>query len=315
MADLVPGAGGVVVDVQAAGINYPDLLVISGRYQLVPPLPFVPGKEAAGVVRSVGAGVTRLRPGDRVLAHVEHGAYATQLAVAESQCQPLPPEIAADVAVATLGLPAQTAWFALFERARLQPGELVLINGATGAVGQAAVQIARACGAVVLAGVNSAARAQWLRDAGVSHIIDLGAPRLRDSLRTEVHAATAGRGVDVVIDCLGGDVFDASLRALAWCGRIVVVGFAAGRIPEVKANYLLVKNISASGLQWSDYRDREPWKVAKAHAQLCGLVQRGALVPGNVQKFRLEEFGTALELLGIRRASGRLVLDMVAEQT
>ena len=309
LPDLHPGAGQVVIDVKAAAVNYPDLLVITGRYQVTPPMPFAPGKEAAGVVRSVGPNVTQVKCGDRVLIHVESGTYATQAVAREDQCMPLPDRMGYVDAVA-LGLAAQTAWFALLERARFESGDVVLVNGATGAVGHAAVQIASALGATVLAGATSLARARSLLEEVPCRIVDLGAEDLRNSLREQAHAASAGKGADIVIDTLGGDVFDASLRALAWCGRIVTVGFAAGRIPEVKANYLLVKNITAMGLQWTDYRDREPWNVAKAHAALGALWARGELRPRVMQTLPLRDFARALEQIEARRVTGRLVLTM-----
>jgi NADPH2:quinone reductase len=304
---LSPGPGQVVVDVKAAAVNYPDLLAVSGRYQTAVPMPFTAGKEAAGVVRSVGDGVTRVRRGDRVIVHVEYGAFASQALAREDQCLPLPDGIGfAEAAV--FGLPAQTAWFALLERGGYQAGDVVLVNGATGAVGHAAVQVASALGATVLAGVNSPDRARPLLQGVACTHVDLAAADLRNNLREQVHAATGGKGADVVIDPLGGDVFDASLRALAWDGRIVSVGFAAGRIPEVRANYLLVKNIAASGLQWTDYRDHQPAKVAKAHAGLVELWRRGALRPLPIRTLPLREFAYAMKLIEERRAPGRMVL-------
>jgi NADPH2:quinone reductase len=196
------------------------------------------------------------------------------------------------------------------ERAQFKAGEAVLVNGATGAVGLAAVQIARALGATVLAGVSSRSRADAVLAEGAHEVIDLSAPDLRNSLRDQVYAHTGGRGADIVLDPLGGDVFDASLRALAWCGRIVVIGFAAGRIPEVKANYLLVRNISASGLQWSDYRTRTPWKVREAHDALMRLRERGAFRANVARTFPLDDFAQALTMIESRQARGRLVLVM-----
>ena len=272
------GPGQVLVDVKAAAVNYPDLLVVTGRYQTIPPLPFTPGKDAAGIVRAVGPDVKRVKPGDRVLLHLEYGAFATQALAREDQCLPLPPGMGFVDAVA-LGLAAQTAWFALLERGAFEPGDRVLVTGASGAVGQAAVQIASALGGTVLAAASNLERARAVLGDTQCSLVDLSAPDLRNSLREQVHAATGGHGVDVVIETLGGDAFDASLRAMAWCGRIVTVGFASGRIPEIKAGHLLVKNISALGLQWTDYRDRQPHRVERAHAALAALWQRGALRP------------------------------------
>lgn len=307
LPDLEAGPGQVVIDVKASAVNYPDLLVVTGRYQTIPPLPFAPGKDAAGIVRAVGPGVTKVKPGDRVLAHVEYGAWATQLLAPADHCLPLPQRMQFVDAV-TLGLAAQTAWFALMERGGLKSGDVVLINGATGAVGHAAVQIAAAQAAVVLAGASDVAKARAMLDGIDCRIVDLGAPNLRDSLRQQVQAATGGKGADIVIDPLGGDVFDASLRALAWCGRIVALGFAAGRIPEVKANYLLVKNIAALGLQWTDYRDRQPQRVAQAHAAMAALWERGALRAPVQQVLPLNDFARALTLIDQRGATGRIVL-------
>ncbi|MEJ8851168.1 NADPH:quinone oxidoreductase family protein [Variovorax rhizosphaerae] len=309
LPDLQPGAGEVLIDIQAAAVNYPDLLVITGRYQSSPALPFTPGKEAAGIVRAIGPGVTRVQVGARVLAHLDHGGFATQCIAPEAHCFPLP-EAMGFVDAVGLGLAAQTAWFALFERGHLQGGETVLITGASGAVGQAAAQIAHGHGCTVLAAASNLPRAQGLLEGTPCHFVDLGVPNLRDGLRQQVHATTHGKGADVVIDTLGGDVFDASLRALAWCGRIVTVGFAAGRIPEVKANYLLVKNIAASGLQWTDYLERQPQRVAQAHDDLTALWTRGVLRPQVMHTFALRDIAQALTLIDMRRAEGRLVLTM-----
>jgi NADPH2:quinone reductase len=307
--DLAVDHGQVLVDVKAAAVNYPDLLVMTGRYQTIPPLPFTPGKDAAGVVRAVGAGVRRVKPGDRVLLHLEYGAFATQALAREDQCLPLPAAMEYVDAVA-LGLAAQTAWFALRERGALEPGDRVLVTGASGAVGQAAVQIASALGAKVLAAASNLERARAVLGDTPCSLVDLSAPDLRNSLRDQVHAATGGRGVDVAIETLGGDAFDATVRAMAWCGRIVTVGFASGRVPEIKAGHLLVKNISVLGLQWTDYRDRQPHRVERAHEVLMDLWQRGALRSHIFKTLPLGQFAEAFRLIDGRQASGRLVLTM-----
>ena len=309
LPDLAPGPGEVVVDVKTAVVNYPDLLVITGRYQVTPPTPFAPGKEAAGVVHAVGPGVTHIHVGDRVLVHVEYGAYATQIAVKESQCFALPDGMGF-VDAASVGMAAQTAWFALHDRGGFQAGQSVLVTGANGAVGQAATQLVAALGGSALAAASNLERARAALAGTHCHFIDLSVPDLRNGLRQQVHDVTAKQGVDIVIDTLGADVFDAALRTLAWCGRIVTVGFAAGRIPEVKANYLLVKNISASGLQWSDYRDRVPERVARAHVAMLDLWERGLLRCPNIQTLPMAEFAQALQAIETRQAPGRLVLTM-----
>ncbi|CAH2894564.1 MAG: hypothetical protein PCALPYG88_6609 [uncultured Paraburkholderia sp.] len=307
--DPQPGIGEVLIDVRAAAVHYPDWLVITGRYQTIPPEPFVPGKEAAGVVHQVGEGVANLKRGDRVLLHVDDGAFATRVVVRKERCRLLPERMEFNEAV-SIGLAAQTAWFALMERGGYQPGMSVLVTGATGAVGYAAVQIAAALGADVLAGVNSIERAKPLLKNVPCRLINLGASDLRSALRDEVLGATGGKGVDIVIDMLGGDVFDASLRTLRWNGRMVSVGFAAGRVPEVKAGYLLVKNLTVTGLQWTDYRDREPAKVASAHAALARMWERGQLRQNVMQPLPLDRIEHALRLIESRQTTGRLVLTM-----
>src|SRR5262249_24105673 len=204
-------------------------------------LPFIPGKGPTGVVTALGRGVTDLRVGDRVLAMAEEGGYAEQITVRADQCYRLPAAMSFTEA-ASLSLVYDTAWFALRERARLESGETVLVLGASGGVGQAAVQLARAMGARGLAGISRPERGGAAGAAGADAVIDLSAADLRDSLREQVHQATEGRGADVVLDPLGGSVFEAALRALAWRGRLVVIGFAAGVIPSIKTNYVLLKN-------------------------------------------------------------------------
>jgi len=303
----VPGSGEVLVEIRAAPVNFVDLIVIAGEYQFKPKLPFVPGKGPAGVVRGVGTGVVGHKSGDRVLAMAEYGGYAEMVAVDYRQCYRLPDSLSF-VEAAAMSLAFDTAWFALRDRARLSPGESVLVLGATGAVGNASIQLAKAMGAKVLAGVSSPRKFASARDAGADVMIDLSRPNLRDSLREQVHAATEGAGVDIVLDPLGGAVFDAAIRALAWRGRLVVIGFAAGSIPTIKANYLLVKNIEISGLQISDYRKRRPEQVAECYAEIFRLNVAGNIRPPPSTAMPLADFKDALELLQDRKASRRLVL-------
>jgi NADPH2:quinone reductase len=305
--DLVPGEGQIVVDVAAAGINFPDVLVVSGRYQILPPRPFVPGKELAGTVRTVGAGVSGFTPGDRVLGQLEHGAFAEQAVVNAADAFHLPDGLGFADATA-LGLVYQTAYFALIDRAGLRPGETVLIGGAAGGVGIASMQLAKAFGARVLAAVRKPDQVEFVRAHGADAVIDVGGVNLRDDLRAQVLAATDGRGVDVIVDPVGSEFFSAGLRALAWCGRLVVVGFAGGDIPSVKANYLLVKNISVSGLQWSDYRERLPERMAEAQANIFRLWRSGAVRPPVTQTFTLEQLPAALELIEKGRIRGKAAI-------
>jgi NADPH2:quinone reductase len=302
---LRPGA--VRIQVHTIGVNYPDLLVIRNQYQNKPPLPFSPGKEAAGVVTGVGPGVTDLAVGDRVLILIEYGSYAEELVVPAELCHRMPDQLDFTTAVA-MGLAFQTAHFVFEERAPIRPGQTVLVTGASGGVGQATLQLARARGAIVLAGIRKREHETLALANGAHHIIDLGAPNLRDALREQVRGVTGGRGADLVVDQVGGDVFDASLRALAWSGRLVVVGFAAGRIPEVKANYLLVKNLSVIGYQWSDYRDRDPAWVQGAQQELFRLMLEGRIRVRNVEAFPLEKFAAAMQRLEGGSVNGRVVI-------
>lgn len=305
MPDPVPGPGEVAIVAHAIGVNYPDLLVVAGRYQTLPPFPFIPGKELAGIVLAVGSGVAGFAAGDRVVAAVEHGAFAEISLAPATQCCKLPDGVPYDVAASMLVY--QTAWFALIDRAQYRTGETVLVTGAGGGVGMACVQLAAALGATVLAGTSRPERAVIARAAG-AQIIDLGRPDLRQSLRAAVREATGGRMVDIVLDPVGGDAFDAALRALAWRGRLVVIGFAAGRIPEVKANYLLVKNIAVAGLHWSDYRERWPDAVAAAQRELFALYQAGKLAPHIMARLPLGAAGAALARLAKGEVLGKLVL-------
>ncbi len=304
-----PGPGEVVVRTRAAGVNYPDLLVIEGRYQHKPPLPFTPGKELAGEIARVGPGVTRWTVGDRVMAQVEYGAFAEEVVAGADQCFALPADMPLADAAA-MGLVYQTAWFALMDRAGFKAGNRVLVLGATGGVGMAALQIVKALGGTALAGVTTMAKAEAARATGADHIIDLSVDDLRDGLRDQVYAVTDGNGVDICIDPLGGDPFDAAMRALAWCGRMVVVGFAAGRIPTIKANYLLVKNIAVTGLQWSDYRDRTPDRMAEAQAEIFRLYGDGRLKANVTERFPLDRMADALAVIRDRRVVGKVVLEV-----
>lgn len=308
-ADPVPGEGQVLINVTHAGINFPDVLVMTGKYQNLPERPFVPGKDAAGPVVEVGPGVEGIRKGDRVVAQVEFGAFAERVVAPAASCSRLPDTIS-DSDAAGMGLVYQTAYFALVERGQFKAGETVLVNGAAGGVGGAAIQLVKALGGTALAGVAGEEQAEAARALGADHIIDLTAANLRDSLREQVFACTGGRGADVVLDPLGDDIFDAALRAVAWCGRVVCIGFAAGRIPTVKVNYLLVKNIAVSGLQWSDYRDRQPEKVKQVQEHLYELHAKGALRPQITEILPLERFAEPLRVMANGKGRGKYVLKL-----
>jgi NADPH:quinone reductase len=302
-----PETGQMLVDVRASGINFPDVLVVSGAYQLLPPRPFTPGKDFAGIVRAVGEGVTGYAPGDRIMSQVEFGALAQQVVTTPAQSFRIPDGMDFESAAA-MGLVYQTAWFALMERGQYKAGETVLIGGSAGGVGLAAVQIAAGHGATVIAAVRGAEEAALVRASGAQYVIDLASGDLRERIREEVYACTGGRGADVVLDPLGGAFFAGALRATAWCGRAVVIGFAAGEIPTVKVNYLLLKNISVAGLQWSDYRDRTPEKVRAAQEDIFRLWHEGHVRPVVMRAFAFEEAAQAMALVRDGKVRGKVVV-------
>lgn len=313
VADPVPGDREMVVDVEAVGLNFPDALVVRGKYQFLHPLPFTPGKELAGVVRSVGGAVQGFRPGDRVMSQVEFGAFAEQVVTKPEFTFAMPADMSFSEAAA-MGLVYQTAYFSLVERAQLKPGETVLVGGAAGGVGLASVQVAKGLGATVVAGVRGEDAAIAARESGADFVIDLSGPDQRDSIREQIRALPLEKpGVDVVIDPVGGDFFAGAIRALAWCGRLVVVGFAAGEIPILKVNYLLLKNISVLGVQWSDYRDRVPERVMQAQQKLFEMWRRGVVHPYITQRADFEQLPSMLALVGQSKVRGKAVVTVRKE--
>ena len=308
LPDPIPRDGEVLVTIKATAVNFVDSLVVTGKYQFLPQRPFAPGKLPAGIVTALGDSVSGLQVGDRVLTLAEQGGYAQKIAVDAKQCFRLPEAMSFGEA-ASMALVYDTSWFALRERARIKTGDSVLVLGATGGVGFASIQFAKAMGAKVLAGVSNARKAPSVLAAGANDFVDLSSPNLRDSLREQVFAKNGGQGVDIVIDPVGGDAFDAALRALAWRGRLIVIGFASGRIPEVKANYLLVKNIEVTGLQVSDYRKRMPDMMAECMREIFALYDAGMLKPAPFHTAPLEAFASSLQSVVDRRAGGRIVLE------
>ena len=306
--DPVPGPKEVLVEVHATAANYVDLLVIAGKHQSRSTPPFVPGKGPAGIVREVGPEVGTLTPGDRVLAMCEPaGGFAELIAVPATQCHRLPPRMSF-VDAASMALVYDTAWFSIRERGRYRPGETILVLGGSGGVGLAAIQLGKAIGAKVLAGISTPAKRDLVEDAGADAVIDLSRKDLRDSLRDQVYEANDGRGADIIVDPLGDDIFDAAIRALDWCGRMIVVGFAAGRIPSVQANYLLVKNIDVCGLQIADFRRRRPDLTAACFGEIFSLYEAGKIGPPPTTTMPLERYADALAAVRDRTARGRIVL-------
>lgn len=307
LPDPVAAPGQVVVDIRATAVNFVDTLVVTGKYQFLPERPFAPGKLPCGTISQVGDGVTRFKLGDRVLTLSEQGGFAQRVAVAAKDCFVLPDTLSFTDAAA-MSLAYDTAWFALCERGRAKPGETLLVLGATGGVGAAAVQLGKAYGLRVLAGVSSPARTEQALALGADGIVDLSRPDLIDSLREQVRAQTGGAGADIVIDPLGDAIFDAAIRAVAWRGRVVVVGFAAGRIPALKVNYVMLKNMEVSGLQVSDYRKRAPEEMAHCLREIFRLHDEGKLQAMPVTTCTMAQVPDALRQLQQRTARNRLVM-------
>jgi len=293
---------GAILRVEAASLNFPDLLAIAGKYQVKAPLPFVPGMEAAGVVVASGS-KSRYKVGDRVIANSLWGAFAEELAVPDTQLFPIPPGLSAAQA-ASLVITYQTGWFALVHRAQLAAGETLLVHGGAGGVGIAAIQLGRALGATVIATAGSEEKLEVCRRAGAHHVIDYK----DDDWVGEVNRLTGGRGADVIYDPVGGDVFDKSLKCIAWEGRLLVIGFASGSIPELKVNRVLLKNISIVGLYWGAYQLRDPAKIQAAHEALTAHVARGEIAPMVWRELPLEQLPEGLAALESRASWGKVVV-------
>ena len=306
LPSLTAGPGQVVIDNKAAAVNFPDLLVMEGKYQVRPPLPFSPGKEGAGFVKSVGAGVTKLKPGDRVMVQVEYGSYAQEVVAEESHCYPVPDGVSFEEAAA-IGIAYQTAHFALVDRAYVKEGNTVLVTGASGSVGLAAMQLAKAWGCTVIAGLTTMAKQDLARENGADHVIDLTEGDLKNSIRDQVKGITGG-GVDIVIEIVGGEVFDGSIRALNFAGSIVVVGFTSGTIPSMKVNYTLLKNISVTGVNWAEYRDRDPDWVQRVQTEIFEMVLAGKLHVPVQAVYPMDQIVDACKVLSDRQVRGKVVI-------
>jgi NADPH2:quinone reductase len=295
--------GAVRIAVHAVGINFADLLLISGQYQEKPAFPFTPGMEASGTVTELGAGVTSLKVGDRVMALTGTGAYAEEVVVDANRVYQIPNKM--DF-ISAAGFPVTygTSHGSFDWRAHLQPGEWLLVFGAAGGVGLTAVEIGKAMGAHVIACAGSPEKLAIAKQYGADHLIDYS----REDIRERVKAITGGRGVDVVYDPVGGDAFDASLRSIAWCGRIIVIGFASGRIPQAPANILLVKNIDVIGFYWGSYQARKPALLRDSYAKLFRWFEEGKLKPHVSAQFDLQEVAKAMNLLRERKSTGKVVL-------
>jgi len=297
-----PPPGGAVVAVEAAALNFPDILAMAGQYQVKAPVPFTPGIEAAGTVTQVGAG-SRHQVGDRVIVSTPWGAFADQVAATDANLWRWPTGLSAAEA-ASFVVTYHTGYFALVHRAALRAGETLLVHGGAGGVGIAAIQLGKALGATVIATAGADDKVEVCRAAGADHAINY---RTTD-FTVAVKELTGGKGANVIYDPVGGDVFDQSLRCIAFEGRLLVIGFASGKIPEVKLNRVLLKNIDLIGLYWGAYQAHDPAKVVACHDALCALVERGALRPVIWKELPLASLPEALEALESRASHGKIAV-------
>ena len=301
--DPVPGDGQVAFDVRAAGLNFADILIIAGKYQVRPPLPFVPGNEASGIVTAVGRNVTRFKPGDRVIGALRGGAFAEKTVVDEHMAIPLPERMSFE-AGAAYSVAYGTSYHALKQGAHLRSGETVLVLGAAGGVGYAAVELAKALGARVIAAASSDEKLAFARQAGADDVINYASGSLKDSVK----ALTDGKGVDVVYDPVGGDLAEQALRATAWHGRYLVIGFASGDIPRVPLNLTLLKEASIVGVWYGPWAERHNDELWENVEELHAMVEAGKIRPRYNEAFSLDDFVDAFRVITERRVLGKIVL-------
>jgi NADPH2:quinone reductase len=299
----VAGPGEVVVSVKTASVNFPDVLIIQNKYQVKPPLPFSPGSELAGVVKSVGDGVTRWKPGDAVMAITGYGAFAEEVKVDVSRLLPIPTGMDF-VSAAAFGLTYATSEHALCDRGDLKAGETLLVLGASGGVGIAAIEIGKVLGARVIACASTDDKLAVCREHGADDTINYAT----EDLRERIKAITGGKGADVVYDPVGGTYTELALRSIAWRGRLLVVGFAAGDIPKIPLNLTLLKGCAIIGVFWGEFTRREPQRFLAAMDKLGRWFAEGKLKPHVSETFPLERAADALTLMADRKVKGKVVL-------
>lgn len=298
-----PGPGQIRVAIKAASLNFPDLLIVQGKYQMKPPTPFVPGTEFAGIVEAVGEGVKGFKPGMPVAAFAGTGGFATHACIPAALAMPLPPGFAFEDAAAFICTYA-TSHHALIDRAGLQAGETVLVLGAAGGVGTASIQVAKAAGARVIAAVSSDDKAQRCLALGADAVINYSKGQLREELK----ALTEGKGPDVVVDPVGGDLAEPVFRSIAWRGRYLVIGFAQGAIPALPLNLALLKGASLVGVFWGEFAKREPQRNAAMMAELAGWYAQGRIKPVLDCVLPLAELPQAFARMSSRQVVGKVVL-------
>lgn len=303
--DPVAGEGQVLIEVAAAGINFPDVLSIAGKYQVKTPTPFVPGNEAAGTVLGVGAGVSRYAIGDKVIVNSKGGAFAELCVADQNFTMPLPDGLGFELG-AGFTVTYGTSYHALKQSANLQAGETVLVLGAAGGVGIAAVEIAKSMGARVIAAASSDEKLEFASESGADELINYTTQDLKEAVK----ALTDGNGADIVYDPVGGELADAAFRALAWHGRYLVIGFASGDIPKFQANIALLKEASVIGVWWGTWAAKNPRVQIQNMQELADLIRKGELTPRVTESYMLDDFVQAFEAITARRARGKVILRM-----
>ncbi|MBL0170983.1 MAG: NADPH:quinone oxidoreductase family protein [Gemmatimonadaceae bacterium] len=302
-ADLVATSDHVVITVKAAGVNFPDVLIIQNKYQFKPQLPFTPGSELSGVITAVGDGVAQWKVGDQVIAFADHGAFAEQVVVPATNLMPMPPGMSFDIAAA-ITLTYGTSHHAVCDRAQLQAGETMLVLGAAGGVGLAAIEIGKALGARVIAAASSEEKLAVCRAHGADATINYSTQNLREAIK----AATDGKGPNVIYDPVGGEYSEAAFRSIAWRGRYLVVGFANGEIPKLPLNLTLLKGASLVGVFWGEFAKREPKANAQAMRQLMGWLADGTIKPHISARYALADTAQALNDMAARKVTGKVVI-------
>lgn len=303
LPDVVPGPGEVAIDVQAAGVNFPDVLIIQNKYQFKPDLPFTPGSELAGVIRAVGDGVKNLKIGDKVLAFVSRGAFAQQIAAPAQAVMPMPPGLDFDTAAAVT-LTYGTSHHAVVDRAQLKAGETMLVLGAAGGVGLAAIEIGKALGARVIAAASSDEKLAVCKEHGADVLINYSTEDLREAIKN----ATNGKGPDVIYDPVGGVYAEPAFRSIAWRGRYLVIGFANGEIPKLPLNLPLLKGASIVGVFWGEFARREPKANQAAMAELMRWMAEGKVKPHISGRYALADTPRALNDMAARKVTGKVVI-------
>lgn len=302
-----PKAGEVLIEIQAASLNFPDLLIVQNKYQMKPPLPFVPGSEYAGVVRAVGDGVKHLQVGQSVACLSGTGGFATHTLAPANLCMPLPAGFSPVDAAAFIMIYA-TSWHALMDRAALQAGETVLVLGAAGGVGTAAIQLAKAAGARVIAAASTDEKCALCKTLGADETINYSVHTPEKGLRDEIKRLTGGKGPDVIYDPVGGEFAEPAFRSIAWRGRYLVVGFASGPIPSLPLNLSLLKGASIVGVFWGEFAKREPQANAEMMQTLARMYLKGQIKPQIDQTLPMQELPKAFAVMGSRSVKGKLVL-------